>query len=133
MDRLSFIKENPLNQTESKCGQTLCECDDVNNSNWIRSMKKTNRFQLVGMAITAFLCAVAFAKYKSDATKINIDEWLRQKNETAIGCSSGGQNNSNASWPEDITAGWNYWVRLYRPRPEILNGKWKFPEVQPLS
>jgi hypothetical protein len=26
--------------------------------------------------------------------------------------------------------GWNYTVRLYRPRPEILNGKWKFPEAQ---
>ncbi len=23
--------------------------------------------------------------------------------------------------------GWNYTVRLYRPRPEILNGMWKFP------
>jgi hypothetical protein len=32
-----------------------------------------------------------------------------------------------------ITPGWNYWVRLYRPRPEILNGKWKFPEAQPVS
>ncbi|WDZ81703.1 DUF1254 domain-containing protein (plasmid) [Ensifer adhaerens] len=27
--------------------------------------------------------------------------------------------------------GWNYTVRLYRPRPEILNGNWKFPEPQP--
>ena len=26
--------------------------------------------------------------------------------------------------------GWNYMVRLYRPRDEILNGKWKFPEAQ---
>ncbi len=32
-----------------------------------------------------------------------------------------------------ITKGWNYTVRLYRPREEILNGKWKFPEPQPLS
>jgi hypothetical protein len=30
-------------------------------------------------------------------------------------------------------AGWNYTVRLYRPRAEILNGKWKFPEPQPAS
>lgn len=29
------------------------------------------------------------------------------------------------------TKGWNYTVRLYRPRAEILNGKWKFPEPQP--
>jgi hypothetical protein len=30
-------------------------------------------------------------------------------------------------------AGWNYTVRLYRPRAEILNGKWKFPEPQPAN
>jgi hypothetical protein len=29
-----------------------------------------------------------------------------------------------------IMKGWNYTVRLYRPRPEILNGTWKFPEPQ---
>ena len=29
--------------------------------------------------------------------------------------------------------GWNYMVRLYRPRAEILNGTWKFPEAQPSS
>jgi hypothetical protein len=32
-----------------------------------------------------------------------------------------------------ITPGWNYWVRLYRPRVEILNGTWKFPEPQPVN
>ncbi len=26
--------------------------------------------------------------------------------------------------------GWNYLVRLYRPKPEILNGAWTFPEAQ---
>ncbi|TBN53501.1 DUF1254 domain-containing protein [Hansschlegelia quercus] len=30
-----------------------------------------------------------------------------------------------------IMAGWNYLVRLYRPRTEILDGSWKFPEPQP--
>jgi hypothetical protein len=29
--------------------------------------------------------------------------------------------------------GWNYMVRFYRPRPDILNGKWKFPEPQPVT
>jgi hypothetical protein len=29
--------------------------------------------------------------------------------------------------------GWNVAVRMYRPRPEILNGKWKFPEPQPVN
>jgi len=32
-----------------------------------------------------------------------------------------------------ITPGWNYIVRLYRPRREILNGSWRFPEAQPVE
>ena len=31
-----------------------------------------------------------------------------------------------------ITKDWNYMVRLFRPRAEILNGTWKFPEAQPV-
>lgn len=32
-----------------------------------------------------------------------------------------------------ITPGWNYMVRLYRPRSEILDGTWTFPEAEPVS
>lgn len=32
-----------------------------------------------------------------------------------------------------ITPGWNYTVRLYRPRAEILNGTWSFPKAQPVA
>jgi hypothetical protein len=32
-----------------------------------------------------------------------------------------------------ITKDWNYTVRLFRPRPEILDGTWKFPEAHPSS
>jgi hypothetical protein len=28
---------------------------------------------------------------------------------------------------------WNYMVRLYRPHAEILNGKWTFPDAQPVE
>ena len=28
-----------------------------------------------------------------------------------------------------ITEGWNYLVRLYRPRAEILDGRWTFPTL----
>ncbi|CDP82622.1 hypothetical protein BN975_00540 [Mycolicibacterium farcinogenes] len=31
-----------------------------------------------------------------------------------------------------ITEGWNYLVRLYRPRPEILDGSWTFPAAEPV-
>lgn len=32
-----------------------------------------------------------------------------------------------------IEAGWNYTVRLYRPRQNVLDGSWKFPEPQPVN
>jgi hypothetical protein len=32
-----------------------------------------------------------------------------------------------------LTPGWNYLVRLYRPRNEILDGTWKFPEAYPVT
>ncbi|HEY8247382.1 MAG TPA: DUF1254 domain-containing protein [Hyphomicrobium sp.] len=32
-----------------------------------------------------------------------------------------------------IMKGWNYTVRLYRPRAEILDGTWSFPEPQPMQ
>jgi len=30
-----------------------------------------------------------------------------------------------------IMDGWNYTVRLYRPRAEVLDGSWTFPEIEP--
>ena len=32
-----------------------------------------------------------------------------------------------------ITAGWNYAIRMYEPREEILDGSWTFPEIVPAS
>ena len=32
-----------------------------------------------------------------------------------------------------IMKGWNYTVRLFRPRPEILDGTWRFPEAQSVT
>jgi hypothetical protein len=32
-----------------------------------------------------------------------------------------------------IMPGWNYMVRLYRPRAEILDGSWTFPAAEPVS
>lgn len=32
-----------------------------------------------------------------------------------------------------ITPGWNYAVRMYQPRAEILRGEWSFPRAQPVK
>ena len=31
-----------------------------------------------------------------------------------------------------IVEGWNYTVRLYQPRTEVLDGSWTFPEARPV-
>ncbi len=43
----------------------------------------------------------------------------------------GGDENAPNYLP--IVPGWNYTVRMYRPRKEILDGTWKLPEVQPVK
>ena len=35
--------------------------------------------------------------------------------------------------PLPLEDGWNYTVRMYRPRPEILDGTWTFPDLDPVS
>ena len=32
-----------------------------------------------------------------------------------------------------ITPGWNYAVRMYQPKPEIINGTWHFPAAKPVK
>jgi len=32
-----------------------------------------------------------------------------------------------------LMEGWNYLVRFYRPRPEVVDGTWTFPEVEPVG
>ena len=32
-----------------------------------------------------------------------------------------------------ITPGWNYVIRMYQPRAEILDGSWTFPVPQPVD
>ena len=32
-----------------------------------------------------------------------------------------------------ISEGWNYAIRLYDPRPEILDGSWVFPDIKPVK
>jgi len=35
--------------------------------------------------------------------------------------------------PLPLQEGWNYTVRRYRPRPEILDGSWTFPDIETTS
>ena len=44
-----------------------------------------------------------------------------------------GGSDSKTSNYLPITKGWNYTVRLYRPRKEILDGSWTFPAPEPVK
>jgi hypothetical protein len=44
-----------------------------------------------------------------------------------------GDCDGNAANCLPITPGWNYLVRLYRPRQNVLDGSWTFPAAQPTS
>jgi hypothetical protein len=40
---------------------------------------------------------------------------------------------SNAINNLPITPGWNYIVRMYQPKQELISGSWKFPKAQPVK
>lgn len=72
-----------------------------------------------------------FEKNKYDAYSLN-DITTTKDSEGAVDVQFGGCDGRIPNCLPTM-AGWNYTVRLYRPRPEILNGTWKFPEPQPVS
>ena len=41
----------------------------------------------------------------------------------------GGCGDGRPNWLR-VMDGWNYTVRLYRPRPEVLDGSWSFPAIE---
>ena len=52
--------------------------------------------------------------------QVNVDNFARAESDRMF-----------AAIALSIMDGWNYLVRLYRPRPEILTGTWTFPTIAP--
>lgn len=81
-------------------------------------------------SITVYNASGFFEKNKADAYSLN--------NFTAIKSDDGayriqfGDCDAGAKNCLPIMKGWNYTVRLYRPRKELLSGAWKFPEARPV-
>jgi hypothetical protein len=70
-----------------------------------------------------------FEKNRRDAYSIN--NLTATKNaDGAVAIQFGGCDDSSSNCLP-IVPGWNYTVRLYRPRADVLNGTWSFPEPQP--
>lgn len=80
-------------------------------------------------SVTVYTSDGFFQPNELDAYSINSVTGARANDGTiAIQFGECGPNVPNCL---PITDGWNYMVRLYRPRPEILNGDWQFPAAEP--
>jgi hypothetical protein len=73
-----------------------------------------------------------FHKNDKDAYSLN-DITAKKDADGSVTIQFGGCDSATAANCIPITEGWNYWVRLYRPRKEILDGTYKFPEAQPVG
>ena len=70
---------------------------------------------------------------KNDRDDYTLNNITAKKNDDGSVAIQFGGDASAALNVLPIMPGWNYLVRLYRPRKEILDGTWKFPEAQPVS
>jgi len=70
---------------------------------------------------------------KNEHNAYNLNNLTAKKNDDgSVTIQFGGWDGKTANCLP-IMPGWNYLVRLYRPRHEILDGTWKFPDAQPLK
>ena len=72
-----------------------------------------------------------FQKNAFEAYTLN-DTTARKGRDGSVAVQFGGCDGGTANCLP-IIPGWNYMVRLYRPRAEILNGTWTFPEARPVN
>lgn len=78
-------------------------------------------------SISVYNAAGFFQPNDLDAYSINNITGARNEDDT-ITVRFGGDGSKPNTLP--LTAGWNYLVRLYRPRPEVLDGSWTFPTLE---
>jgi hypothetical protein len=68
--------------------------------------------------------------HKNDLDAYSVNSVSGSKNPDGSITVTLGGDASDAN-PLPLEDGWNYTVRLYRPRPEILDGSWTFPTLDP--
>lgn len=82
-------------------------------------------------SISVYNAAGNFEKNDLDAYSLNNHTAIKGANGTVVTVQFGGCDGKVVNCLP-ITPGWNYMVRFYRPRAEILDGSWRFPEARPL-
>lgn len=71
-----------------------------------------------------------FEKNDKDAYTVN-NVTAERNADGSVAIHFGGDESASNYIP--ITPGWNYLLRLYRPRRELLDGKWKAPEAEAIG
>jgi hypothetical protein len=79
-------------------------------------------------SITVYDKSGYFAPNPQNAYSVNNITAVRESDESII-VQFGGEQGPNLL---PVTEGWNYIVRMYRPRAEILDGTWTFPAARPV-
>lgn len=81
-------------------------------------------------SITVYNADGYFTENSANAYSVN-DVTARRDPDGSVTVQFGGCDGSTANCLP-VTPGWNYLVRLYRPRAEILDGTWTFPAAEPV-
>ena len=69
---------------------------------------------------------------KNDLDAYSINNVTAEKNQDGSVTIHFGGDPSNSNYVP-INPGWNYIVRMYQPRAELLDGSWKFPDPKPVK
>jgi len=78
-------------------------------------------------SVTVYNADGFFEKNDRDAYSINNISGVKN-DDGSVTVNLGGSADQPNTLP--LTEGWNYLVRLYRPRPEVLDGSWSFPAFE---
>lgn len=81
-------------------------------------------------SVTVYNADGYFTPNRADAYSVNSVTGVRDA-DGAVSIQFGGCDGEAANCLP-VVPGWNYLVRLYRPRPELLDGSWKFPVAEPI-
>ncbi|MCA0930403.1 DUF1214 domain-containing protein [Ruegeria profundi] len=98
---------------------------------WRPSIRPTSRSTYAFWSISLYNAQRFFEPNALDACIVN--SVMGARNDDGFmtvhfgGCDNGREN----CLP--LMDGWNYTVRMYQPGPEILDGSWTFPNVQPVD
>ena len=69
--------------------------------------------------------------FDDDGSVVSLNNLTAQRDPDGVTVHFGGCTDGRANCL-GIKDGWNYLVRLYRPRSEVLDGTWTFPVVTPV-